>query len=179
MYRPIKDASLFLKREIQSKQNPKQKHAVASHWEYGHWLLYHLDVPIVASPFQDQTALETLDLFTSKNRKDAERFWKKHPVTYLVVGYPDTRFFRWLRKRGHDLTDYFDIPKKQNGFIWRHAKLAAKELIMAKLFFAKKDSELEIGFAHWKLIYQSPHPSPYNSDHTALVIYERMLDLNK
>jgi len=177
-YHAITDACRFLKTRMDANEDQNEVFAVATHWKYGHWVLYHLDVPVVASPFQDETALETLDLFTSKDLDELERFWKKHPVRYLIVDYPGPKFLVWLKMRGGNPKKYFKQIRKESADATKFVpeflpKPKAYQLLMPRLFFEGNKSQLGVPLPHWKMIYKSPHASPHDPTQPALLIYER------
>ncbi|MEZ4846970.1 MAG: hypothetical protein R2877_08630 [Bdellovibrionota bacterium] len=99
-FKPIRTFCMFLNQQYKDKHQAKGFDPIIAHWDYGHWLLYYTGLPVVANPFQGDSALEVLELFTSKGTDQLEPFLLRHPSKYLVIESGAQRTLGWLQTTG-------------------------------------------------------------------------------
>src|SRR5262249_11211956 len=90
-YKAVRGAAQFLTREKKNTPEGIPDRAIVSHWDYGHWLLYYAEIPVVAHPFQDFTAPEALSFFCSTDPDALDSYSKRTPVRYLLLETPTGR----------------------------------------------------------------------------------------
>ncbi len=107
LYRPVRGAARFLAQE--KPPLPREERAIVAHWEFGHWMLYDANLPVVANPFQPGSSLDTIALFTSEGTEALDPFLATYPARYLLVEAPSGRLVRWLRLLGKDQDHYVKV----------------------------------------------------------------------
>ena len=145
-----------------------------AHWDYGHWLLYYTGLPVIASPFQGESAVNVLRLYTSKGTSALEPFIKKYPTRFLVLESGAQRTLSWIETAGENKELYFEKVGEIDGQEQFKTTPIFEDLFMYRFFF-----ELGLGQdnnhpKHWRLIYISPYPSPVEHDISALKVFEHV-----
>lgn len=174
----VRKFCFFLNNEFKIRNVTKKDQAIIAHWDYGHWLLYYTGLPVVADPFQGPSAMEVLELFTSKGTDQLDQFIKKHPAQFLIIESGAKRSLNWLETTGKTRDTYFEKTAEIAGQEYFKTKPEFDDLFMYRYFF-----ELGRGLdnnhpEHWRLIYISPYPSPQENDISALKVYEHVPGLN-
>jgi asparagine N-glycosylation enzyme membrane subunit Stt3 len=172
---PVRDASRFILHEKERLDIPNDDSAVASSWDFGHWILYGTGSPVVASPFQSSSAVETAEMFTSSGVEQLEKFVERHPIRYLVVEATPGRMFRWFRMLGKDPSPYFRLESRGNGMPpGLGIRKPYYDLLVSRLFFAQGENLQGELPRRWRLAYVSSVPSPDGSAMPALKVFERV-----
>ncbi len=170
----VREASSFLKQRRETEGLSRRQAAVAGSWDFGHWILYDTDVPVVANPFQDASSLETLRLFCSESPDALTRFTALHPVRYLMLEMPTRRFERWLLLAGIDPMDVFE-KKRNSDSTW--SIVARKRFYRMTLprFFLRNGADSNDQFpSEWRLIYVSPVGFFGKPGEPAVKVFERV-----
>lgn len=172
---PVRGASRFIAREKERLSIPANEGAVASQWDFGHWILHDTDSPVVANPFQPASSAETADMFTSRGMESLEAFVQRHPIRYLIVEATTGRMLRWFKMLGKDPTPYFKpVSNPSGGRPYVDVLPPFYDLLIARLFFAQGENADGEHPRNWRLAYVSPFASPDNSGMPALKVYERV-----
>lgn len=173
-FRPIRTFSQFLNHELERRGEVKKDQSILAHWDYGHWLLYYTGLPVIASPFQGESAVNVLRLYTSKGTSALEPFIKKYPTRFLVLESGAQRTLSWIETAGENKELYFEKVGEIDGQEQFKTTPIFEDLFMYRFFF-----ELGLGQdnnhpKHWRLIYISPYPSPVEHDISALKVFEHV-----
>ncbi|HLG18661.1 MAG TPA: hypothetical protein VI895_02455 [Bdellovibrionota bacterium] len=173
-YRAYETVTQFMESEFRRHPRPPTENAVASHWDYGHWFVHDLNVPVVAHPFQDTTLMDTFALFCARDTRAIDDFVKSYPVRYLLLEAPTGRLERWLRLLGRDISVYFELRRSPDGKVTLDARDSFFELLAVR-FFLYGGEALNGDFpVHWRLVFITPYASPDRSDLPALKLFERV-----
>jgi asparagine N-glycosylation enzyme membrane subunit Stt3 len=174
-FSPVRGASRFISEEKGRLRLSGRESAVASAWDFGHWILHDTRSPVVANPFQPLSSWETADILTSRGLEPLEAFHRKHPVRYLVVELTPDRLLRWFKMLGKNPAPYFRFRPLGEGTSPGVDPLPPfYDLLIARLFYAQGEDERGEHPPRWRLAFVSPLPSPDGSGMPALKVYERV-----
>ncbi|MFH1263675.1 MAG: STT3 domain-containing protein [Pseudomonadota bacterium] len=172
---PVRGASRFLSRERDRLRLPPGTTAVASHWDFGHWILHDTNLSVVANPFQPASSVETARLYLSRDVNDLERFYSHHPVRYLVIEGATGRILRWFKMTGIDPAPYFkSLPLTELNGPALEILPPFYDLLISRYFFANGEDARGKHPPHWRLIFVSPFSSPDDERMPALKLFERV-----
>ncbi|MCC7460146.1 MAG: hypothetical protein IT286_02475, partial [Proteobacteria bacterium] len=176
-FKPIRSFSFFLNQQYKVNNLTKGNDPIIAHWDYGHWLLYYTGLPVIANPFQGASAMEVLELFTSKGTDQFEVFLKKRPAKYMIIESGAQRTLGWIQAVGKDRDLYFEKVENIDGQDHFQTTPIYDDLFMYRYFF-----ELGRGLdnnhpKNWRLIYSSPYPSPGEDGIPALKAFEHVKGL--
>ena len=169
---PIRTFSQFLNHDFVRRKEVKSNQSILAHWDYGHWLLYYTGLPVISSPFQGSSAMEVLDLFTSKGTKSIDTFIQKYPTRFLILEAGAQRSLNWIETAGKDKNIYFEKIGEVDGQDQFKTTPIFEDLFMYRFFF-EMGLDLDNNHPqHWRLIYISPYASPVEKDIPALKVFE-------
>src|SRR5207245_1085562 len=152
----VRGVSHFLVKEGERLSLSHNERAITQNWDYGHWILHDVDIPVVAHPFQDTPATETLALFVSPDVTALDTFVKRYPIRYLLLDPPTWRVQRWLQLFGRDTSQYFRPIRLPDGTGRSELLPPFFDLLLARFFFdAGKDRQANHP-SHWRLVFISP-----------------------
>ena len=172
-FKPVQNFCYFL--NLENKRLPREEpKSIMAHWDYGHWLLYYTKHAVIADPFQGPTSNEVLDVFTSKGLSMLNEFTDRHPSRYLLIESGAFRAYEWLRILGKDTDLYFNKKEEETGKYNYETTNEFEKLLMSRFFF---DLGRDLDGNHpsqWRLLYISPFASPFDSNMSALKVYEKV-----
>lgn len=170
---PVRAASIFLKNDVAKKKIEPDQAGVLSEWDYGHWILYYADLPVVASPFQGSQAWMAERLFFTTTKQDFENFQKDIPVKYLVLDQDIKRFMSTIEYVGEDYKNYFLIQEIDG------KKRIRPNANFQKTFYHRMSNGMGVDENgdfpdHWRVIYVSPYASDDSPTLPALKVFEHV-----
>ncbi len=171
---PVRGASRFVAREKERLHLPPSQSAVASSWDFGHWILHDTDSPVVGNPFQSPASVETMKLFLERDVAPLEDFFTQHPVRYLFVEAPTGRMFRWMKLLGQDSAPFFSAESGSAEASGLKVLPAFYDLLLPRFFFRQGEDSHGESPSHWRVVFVSPFASPDDPTMPALKVFERV-----
>lgn len=174
-YFPVREASKFLQKYV--KAHPLQEKdvfepAVIASWDFGHWIRYFSKLPVVASPFQDESADHVNQLLVSEDNHTVETFEKNHPARFLLVEQSIPRYYSLMQFVGKNMDDYYSVTYP-NGVRKIMEKISVDDVYFHRFQF---DLGTHKGTPpdHWRYIFMSHEHAPDVPTEPALKIFERV-----
>lgn len=173
-YEAVKGFTTFLNSEFKRLERKKEDQSILAHWDYGHWLLYYTDLPVVADPFQGDSAYDVIGLFTSQGTDEFGPFLAKHPASYLLIESGASRSYQWINTVGKDSSKYFEKAFESSSRDYFKTTDAFHDLFMFRYFF---ELGRDLNNQHpqdWRLVYISDFGNPTDLSLPALKVFEHV-----
>ncbi|MCB1198100.1 MAG: hypothetical protein KDK51_06985 [Deltaproteobacteria bacterium] len=168
-FQHVKRASQFLHIESQRLGFDPKTAGVASRWMFGHWILMYAGMPVVATPFQGQSALDYSEFLYGIGEEGVTSFLDKYPVRYLLmINAPHEHMNQFL----------FYHPDQPNVIELQGETMVVKdgfkELRSSQFLFKNAIPYINNVHGPWRVVYASEQKLEHMNNYSDVKVFERV-----
>ncbi|MCB0272281.1 MAG: hypothetical protein KDD46_04645 [Bdellovibrionales bacterium] len=167
----VKKGSQFIDEEIKRRSYDRLQSGIGARWMFGHWIVFYANAPVVTSPFQGESALDTGYLFYSRDLKTYEEYIKKYPIKYLMLvntPYEHAQQFHFYHPDQKDVLEY---DQQKNQLV---VKDAFRDLFVSEFLYDNAVKYQQSAYGPWRVVYASFQKIGLENDFSDIKIFERV-----